>query len=69
MKIVDQALGPVRGLRGIEDLLSIQINAANDRRARRIAGRLGERDRGKEQQGESEGEAAGQKRLRELNRM
>jgi hypothetical protein len=69
MKIVDQALGPVRGLRGIKDLLSIQLDAADDRRARRIACRLGDDDRGKEQQGKSEGEAAGQKRLRELNRM
>jgi hypothetical protein len=61
VQAVDQALAPVGGLRGIEDLLSIQVDAPDDRRARRITGRLGDRDRGAEEEGENEGEAAGQK--------
>jgi len=61
VQVVDQPLEPVRGLCGIEDLLPVELDVPDDGRTRRITCRLGDSEGRQEQQGENEGEAAGQK--------
>jgi hypothetical protein len=66
---VDQSLHPVVGLGGVEDFVPFQRDAADDRGRNGIARRLRSGQGGDEEERDCEGEAAGQKRLRELDRM
>jgi hypothetical protein len=63
------AVDPVGGLGRVEDLLPVELDAANDRRPNGIARHLRGGHGGEGKERKSEGEAAGQKRLRELDRM